>query len=519
MGSVEEPAPRRSELLAAWSVAIDVAIVAPMESGLRVALVATRLAGAAGATEDERFRAYHVALLRHIGCTAANREVSAILGDERVFRRTVADADLTAVREMLPRMLRSVTHGRPPLRRPAAILGLLTRLPALTATAAASCEVAQMLSDRLCLGAGVRQDLSQVYERHDGHGFPNRLPGPTISLPAQVVQIAESTVVHDQLGGPAAVEPMLRSRRGRAMRPDLVDLALGSLPDLLATPAGSLWDAVIDAEPGPAPRLSADAVDDLLRAMGEFVDLKSPYTVGHSAQVARWAGDAAGLMGLPAEEAHRVRRAGWVHDLGRVAVSLPVWEKRGPLSRDEWESIRLHPYYTGRILHRPVLLSRLAALAAAHHERLDGSGYHTGAGASALPLGARILAAADTLSTLLAERPHRPALDAVGAAGSLRSQARAGRLDPDAVEAVLTASGRPPRQRRTAVAGLTAREVEVLALLALGHSNRDVAEALVISPKTVSRHVESIYAKTGVRTRAGATMFAMRHGLVPAGAG
>ena len=507
-------APRRSELLAAWSVAIDVAIAAPMESGIRTALVATRLAEAAGAPEDELFRAYHVALLRHIGCTAANREFAAILGDELAFRRTVADADLTSVGQMLPRMIRTVTASRSLAGRPLAVLGLLARLRGMTATADATCEVAQMLTDRLGLGAGVRRDLVQVYERHDGRGFPNRLPGAEISLPAHTVQIAESMVVHDQLDGPAAAARMLQTRRGGAIRPDLADLAVRHLGDLLAAPAGSVWDTVIDAEPGPAPRLAPGAVDELLRALGDFVDLKSPYTVGHSAEVARLAGDAATVAGLTADAARQLRRAGWVHDLGRVAVALPVWEKRAALTRDEWESIRLHPYYTDRILHRPPLLAALGSLAAAHHERLDGSGYHTGATAAALPFAARILAVADTLSTLVAERPHRPALSPDDAARSLRSQARAGRLDSDAVEAVLAASGQGPRARRAAVCGLTAREVDVLGLLALGRSNAEIARELVISPKTVSRHVEGIYAKAGVRTRAGATMFAMRHGLV-----
>lgn len=518
MASVHRPAEaaiRRSELLAAWSVAIDVAMAAPMESGLRVGLVASRLARFAGAGPDELHRAYHLALLRHIGCTAANREMVALLGDEHAFRSAAAGVDKTSMAQLLASMVRATVASSPPAARPAALMGFAARLGTLPAAGEAVCEVAQLLARRLGLGGGLERDLAQVYERFDGRGFPHRVPGADVSLPAQVVQIAETIVLDDHLGGRAAVARTLAQRRGKAMRSDLVDLAVGSIDQLVAEPAGSVWDAVVAAEPGAAPRLTPTDIDDLLHALGDFVDLTSPFTVGHSALVAELAGHAASLTGLPAEGVTRTRRAGWVHDLGRLSVSLSVWEKRGPLTRDEWERIRLHPYYSERILSRPALLASVGVLAGAHHERLDGSGYHTGATGAVLPPAARILAAADTYATLLGERPHRPACPPGEAARSLRDRARAGQLDAGAVEAVLTAAGETPRRRRTGVNGLTAREVEVLGLVAGGRSNREIAAALQLSAKTVGRHLESIYAKAQVHTRSGATMFAMQHGLLP----
>ncbi len=177
--------------------------------------------------------------------------------------------------------------------------------------------------------------------------------------------------------------------------------------------------------------------------------------------------------------------------------------------------MRLHPYYTERILARPAALARLGAVAALHHERLDGSGYHRGLTASQLPPAARLLAAADVLHALTEPRPHRPARSPQEAADELRRETRAGRLDGDAVACVLAAAGQaPPGARRDLVAGLSAREVEVLRLLARGLSTRQIGEALTISPKTADHHIQHIYAKIGVTTRAGATLFALEHDLL-----
>jgi HD-GYP domain-containing protein (c-di-GMP phosphodiesterase class II) len=206
--------------------------------------------------------------------------------------------------------------------------------------------------------------------------------------------------------------------------------------------------------------------------------------------------------------------AGLVHDLGRVGISAAVWGKEAPLSRSEWEQVRLHPYTTERVLDRAEALRDVARVAAGHHERLDGSGYHRGVSAGSIPRPARLLAAADAFHAMTEPRPHRPALTPEQAAGQLRREARDGRLDPDAVEAVLTAAGQPVRRRRTHAAGLTAREVEVLRLLARGLSIKAIAAELTIAPKTVDAHIQHIYAKAGVSTRAAATLFAAEHDLL-----
>ena len=210
-----------------------------------------------------------------------------------------------------------------------------------------------------------------------------------------------------------------------------------------------------------------------------------------------------------------MRRAACVHDLGRVGVSAAIWDKAGPLRSGEWEQVRLHPYYTERVLARSRILSPLGALAALHHERLDGSGYHGGLPATMLPLTARILAAADAYHAMTEPRSHRPALTPEAAAEEARREVRAGRLDGEAVSAVLAVAGHRVRPAsREWAAGLSEREVEVLRLVARGHSNRQTAQSLVIAEKTVGHHIQHIYAKIGVSTRAAATLFAMQHDLL-----
>src|SRR4051794_11881043 len=510
---------RLSELMAAWSVAIDVGMVMPLETGLRVCARSVRLAQRAGADPAEQRRVYYLALLRHIGCTAANPELAALLGDEVVFRTGMGTLDVSSPRALLPHTLRVAVGGRPVADRPAAFFRLLGSARALQDAGHAVCEVARLLLDRLGFDAPLRdalgEDVAMVYERHDGKGHPNRLDGERISRAAQLVHLAEAVTLHVSTAGDDAALDMLRERRGRAFRPELVDLFLDDAGPLLTEPDDP-WDEVLAMEPGGAPVLDGAGVDEVLTAVADFADLKSLYMMGHSRSVAALAADAARACGLPAADAAVLRRAGWLHDVGRISVSAAVWDRAGPLGRDEREQVRLHAYVTERVFARSRALAPVAVLAGQHHERLDGSGYHRGQAGAGLGVPARILAAADVYAALVAERPHRPALPAPRAAAELRAQARAGQLDGDAVDAVLGAAGHPARRRQAVVGGLTAREVEVLRLVARGMSNAAIAGRLVVSRKTVEHHVEAVYAKLGVHSRSAATLLAVQRGLLPA---
>jgi HD-GYP domain-containing protein (c-di-GMP phosphodiesterase class II) len=188
------------------------------------------------------------------------------------------------------------------------------------------------------------------------------------------------------------------------------------------------------------------------------------------------------------------------------------------LTLDDWEQVRLHAYHTERILSRSRFLAGLIPTATLHHERLDGSGYHRGVDAQALPPLARLLATADAYHAMTEPRPHRGPLSAGDAASLLTEEARAGRLASETVTAVLEAAGHPnPTIERPS--GLTEREVQVVSLLARGLQTKQVARRLQISPKTADFHIQNAYRKMSVSTRAGATIFAMQHGLIGIGAG
>jgi len=370
-----------------------------------------------------------------------------------------------------------------------------------------------MLARRIGLSDSVQLALQCVYERWDGKGLPNRIAGEEIPVSCRVAIVARDYELLNRMLDHEAATKFLRERKGRAYEPRVLDAALEFGPALIGQiEEGSLWDAVLEAEPGPQVTIEDAHIDEVLSAFAHFVDLKSHYLHGHSSGVAALAERAAPACEL---DPTLLRRAGLLHDLGRVAVPSGIWNKEGSLSQGEWEQVRLHPYFTQRILTRCGPLEDLAEVSSSHHERMDGSGYHRGTKAPSLSSEARLLATADAFRAMTERRPHRGALSPRRAAEELERSSAEGRLDVQCVRAVLQAAGESRRPVRSAwPANLTDREVEVLRLLASGLSNKQIAGALTLSPKTVGHHIEHIYAKIQVSTRPGATLFALEQGLV-----
>jgi HD-GYP domain-containing protein (c-di-GMP phosphodiesterase class II) len=329
------------------------------------------------------------------------------------------------------------------------------------------------------------------------------------------MQVAEDADLQHGLGGLEQAISVVRKRAGAAFDPTVADAFCRAAPDLLdGLDGAALWETAMAAEPGEPTILEGEQVDEGLRVFGDFADLTIPYTLGHSAAVAELAAAAGEQASLDAEECVALRRAGLVHNVGRVALTASIWNKPGPLSRDEQEKVRLYPYYTERVLQHPELLRSLGEIASRQQERLDGSGYPRGAAASDLSPSDRILAAANAYQAMVEPRPHRPAHPRTRAAELLRDEVRAGKLDATAAAAVLEAAGQEPgRLSPPRPAGLTDREAEVLALLASGLMTKQIGQRLGISPKTVDQHIQNLYAKIGVSTRAAAALFATRHGL------
>jgi HD-GYP domain-containing protein (c-di-GMP phosphodiesterase class II) len=496
---------RVSEVLAALSLTTDLGTGMPFEKGLRTCVLCMAFADALGLEAVERRGVFEAALLRSIGCTAHAPENAALFEDDTAFQHALHTLDPAQGDVFAARFGSWSSHQA----------RLVDRVIAETPLAGvraweASCEVSAALGGRLGLSPLALAALEDVYERWDGAGLPGRHRGEAIPLVARVCHVAEQAVVWHGTGGPRAATTELARRAGGHLDPELcarfaerADELLGALavPDMLA--------AVAVHEPAPARTVPAGRRDELLVALAIFADLKGTHLAGHSLHVRALATAAAELSGLDTAE---ISAAALLHDLGRTAVNSAIWDRPGPLGPADRERVRLHPYWTERVIERCPGLAALAPVAAAHHERLDGSGYHRAARATALPPAARVLAAADTFAAMTEDRPHRPALAPDAAARELLAEAAAGRLDARATQAVIEAAGQP-RPRVEWPHDLTDREVEVLGLCARGLTNREIADRLVVSARTVQHHLAAIYDKTGRRTRAGAAVFAVEHGL------
>jgi len=511
---------RRAELLAALSLAADLGMGRPLESAQRAAIMTVALGRAAGLAPRDVKDAYYLAFLRFVGCTADASIAAEVLGgDEIAARGWLAAVDAGKPADVVRALARNMSAGKSVVQRARMIAGLYLKLPGLARTVEAQCEVAQALADELGCNVRVREALGSALERWDGRGLPRKRRGEAIPLPMRVVQVADDAQLFHRAGGADAVTAMLAARAGRGLDPTLAEaLRAGAAELLAALDTPSLWDAAIAAEPGAPDYVDGGAIDGALQAMGAFADLKSSYTRGHSRGVAELAAGAAARLGLAPDAVAEVRRAAYVHDVGRAGVSAGVWEKEGPLTDGEWEKVRRHARYTEQILARPPLLARLGALGALDHERTDGSGYPDRRAADALPAGARVLAVADMYQAMRETRPHRRAIPPEEIAATLEGEAEKGRLDRDAVRVVLeTAGQRVARGRATGhPGGLSGQEIDVLRLVSRGFTNKQVAAKLKISPRSVAHALGHAYEKIGVTTPAGAAMFAMKNEIVGA---
>jgi HD-GYP domain-containing protein (c-di-GMP phosphodiesterase class II)/DNA-binding CsgD family transcriptional regulator len=505
---------RLAELLASISLATDLGTGQPLGHALRTCTIATALARAIGCGPYELRTVHQFALLRFLGCTSDAAETAAEAGgDDRALLAAMAPAYMGSGREKFGRFVRSVAPAQSPIRRVRLVARALSDPKSEERSLSTHCEVAAMLAARAGLEQSVVEALAHAYERWDGKGFPAGLAGEAIPLAARVVVVARDVDLALTLGDDP--REWMSERRGKAYDPSVVDAFERVGRDTLSELAGGdEWVTALAAEPVPVDTVKADMLDSVLAAFADFADLKSPWMRGHSRRVASLAEEAGRLAGLEDAAANGLRWAGLVHDVGRTAIENGIWDKPGPLTTSEWERVRLHVYYTERILARCAPLASRVKPAWSHHERVDGSGYHRSLARESLSRSDLILAAADVFAALTSDRPHRAALAEDDAARTLEAEAEAG-LDRDAVACVLAAAGRraapsPPRWP----ADLSDREVEVLRLIARGRSNREVAERLFISRKTVGRHIENLYRKIGVSSRAAAAVFAMEHGLL-----
>jgi HD-GYP domain-containing protein (c-di-GMP phosphodiesterase class II)/DNA-binding CsgD family transcriptional regulator len=516
------PVPLRlGELVVTLALAQDNAFGQPLESQLRSCLLATWMCETAGFDDEVRATVYWVALLRYLGCTGHAHEVATVFGDEIAIRAQTLVHDAANPAEVMRDVVAFATAGHPEEEREEIVRMLQEKAHEWAVhNFASGCEVADMLAQRFDFAPSVREALAFTFERWNGNGYPNHARGESIPLAMRIVHVSHDMEAIGRLFSPEQALQAARDRRDLTYDPELADLFVahgGSWFERLEETEP--WDAVLALEPEPHRVLTDGELDDALTAVADFIDLKSPYMNGHSRRCADLADEAARILGLDDDAVDGIRRAALVHDFGTTGVPNSIWDKPGPLTRTEFDRVELHPMLTEQMLRRSPALAALNPAASTHHEKCDGSGYHKRLRADADDLGACVLAATEVYVGMTAERADRPAFPAGDAAAELRRLESAGILEPRATRAVLVAAGHGEPQpnagkRQRNPGGLTRREVEVLRLAARGLTIREIADRLYISPKTADHHIQHIYGKIGVSTRAAAALWAMQHTVV-----
>lgn len=519
---------RTADVISAMSVAADLALGLPAEHSARSCYIAIATARELGLSNDEQGELYYTSLLLDAGCTAwTSAFATYIMGDELAARQDLffernARNPFEVLAWLKQHMAADATF---PVRAGHIIDFLLNGRERFREGFRNTCEVANRFADRLGMPPGVQHALRYVFEQWDGKGEPNGTAGPEIPITARIANAAIFLEARQRSHGRDASIHLARDRRNKAFDPRVVDafLAATERSDFWPTLTGeTVMDTVRALEPAlPYRFVHQDKLLDVALYAADFADLKSRYTTGHARRVAVLAAEIARHMALSEDDVASVHLAGLLHDLGLVAIPSFVLEKpREALAPAEQEALRLHPYHAERILARVPVLGEVANIVGAHHERFDGQGFYRGLAGAHIPLGARILAVADTFDELTHEGPGRRALD--DGAAMTQIQAEAGRaFEPAAVDALLasmSAAASLPRRRpthRSWPAGLTDREVEVLRLAAKGLTSKQIANDLFVSRSTIRTHLEHIYAKIDVSTRAAATLFAVEHDLIP----
>src|SRR5215471_15372900 len=502
--------------LAPLSLASDAGAALPPETGFRTALLGLRAAELHRQKIDPA-EVYFGALLRHLGCSSTATDETRIMGDERELRSSMALADAASPASMFSAARKGFGAGKGTRERVRRVTRFLVKAPReVPRIFSDRCEVAMHLASRLGLPPGVQRVLTESYERYDGKGAPARKKKDAIGPAARVLAAAEMVAMCTQL--PAGVEmarDLLQHRSGTQFEPAIVESFMKNWSDLMEEIKDDVRQKVLQREPRVTPSIALSDADALALAFADFVDLKSPFTLGHSRNVSILAKAAARELGLPEVDQQRLATAGLLHDLGRVSVSNAIWDKPRALDATEWEAVRGHVSFTERILQSSEPWKPLALLAASDHERADGTGYPRLSRAPNVGVPERILAASDVFAALTESRPYRPAFAPEAAVRLLREEAGRGRLDRLAVDAVLASQGLVrSRERVRLPRGITERELEVLRLLVRGLVDKEIAAKLQISHRTVHHHNQSLFQKIGVTTRGAAALFAVENGLL-----
>lgn len=416
MGGATTSELRLSEVISALSHALDLTEGQPVGHAERTCLIGLRIAEQLGLGEADRSALFYALLLKDTGCSSSAARMSALFAaDDLALKHAAKVVDWSSPREAIRYTARNVDPDGPPLRRARRFAGALRNLAAegnlLVET---RCERGADIVMMLGLPAASAEAVRALDERWDGNGQPYKVAGEEIPLLGRIAALAQTAEVFAARFGRDAARDTVRRRRGSSFDPQVADafLAIRSHDHLwrdLARPDPG--EAIGTLEPREHVRLAGEEdLDRVAEAFARVIDAKSPYTATHSAGVARFAVAIGERLGFDPLALRDLRRAGLLHDVGKLGVSNAILDKPGRLTDEELAQVRLHPAYSEQILLRIKAFSAWAVDAAAHHERLDGRGYHRGVDGSSLSPAARTLAVADVFEALTADRPYREAM-------------------------------------------------------------------------------------------------------------
>ncbi|WP_294334776.1 HD domain-containing phosphohydrolase [uncultured Sphingomonas sp.] len=416
-----------AEILGAFSYALDLTEGQPEGHALRACWIASRMAVALKLPAAERRTIYYATLLKDLGCSSnAARIAELYLADDRQVKQ---EHKLLAVglAPTLNYVFRRTGRGHPLGARAKAILAILRDGNAVvTDLIQTRCTRGADIARQLRFPEPVAQAIAGLDEHWDGTGKPLRLRGDAIPLAARLALLAQiADVFHAAAGADAAIEEV-RARSGSWFEPALAQcfVALARDPAFWAEVTHPALETRVRAFEPAEQRVAVDEdyLDDIAAAFGAVIDAKSPYTGGHSGRVGYYAGALGAAMGLGGADLRTLKRGAMLHDVGKLAVSSRVLEKPGKLDDGEWEEMRSHAAHTTAILSRIGPLRDMAAVAGAHHERLDGRGYPLGLDAMLIAREARIITVCDFYDALTADRPYRAAMPVEKALGIMAGE-------------------------------------------------------------------------------------------------
>jgi HD-GYP domain-containing protein (c-di-GMP phosphodiesterase class II)/DNA-binding CsgD family transcriptional regulator len=470
----------------------DLSMGQPTDHSVRTAWLAFQIARVLGFDSEGCETVREASLLRWSGCTANAAGFADTFGDDIASREAMLAQrpDWSELLARHPDAMRTIT----PL-------------------AQIHCEVSGEVARMLGLSDETGATLRHIFEAWDGSGFPDHLRAGEVPQAVFVIALASDLEIYSRVYGLERALHLI-GRRADTVYP--ASFVTG------ATSRAAEWlHALERAEPAEIDAtLATPSLQRItpLELIADIIDLKLPWMTGYSREVAATAAQCCTQLTPDPETASLVYRAGLVHGIGRAAVSNAIWNEPGRLSASAWEKVRLVPYWTARAGKQTGTLHDAAELASYVYERLDGTGYFRSSAGAAVPLEARVLAAAVASVAMRAPRPWRAALSSDDAAALLREQAAQGRFDPQVIDALLTTDGSPTRRAnvtpKVRSVQLSPRETDVLRLISHGASNKDAAKELALSPSTVRTHVESLFRKLECSTRAAATLKASSMGLL-----